>query len=61
VCERTVWRVCRDNGWWSVFGEPKTRKHAKPGTPAHEEFPEQPTNQSRDVPEGYARVFRNPC
>jgi len=34
----TVWRICRDNGWWSVFGKPKNRKTAKPGTPAHDDL-----------------------
>jgi len=38
VCERTVWKVCRDNGWWSAFGKPKGRKAGKPGTPAHDDL-----------------------
>ena len=38
VCDRTVWRICRDNGWWSVFGKPKARKTARPGTPAHDDL-----------------------
>jgi len=38
VCDRTVWRVCRDNGWWSSFGKPKTRKTARVGTPAHDDL-----------------------
>ena len=38
ACDRTVWRICRDNGWWSVFGKPKNRKAAKPGTPAHDDL-----------------------
>ena len=38
VCERTVWKVCSENGWWSVFGKPKTRKRAKAGTPAHDDL-----------------------
>lgn len=38
VCERTVWKVCRDNGWWSVFGKPKARKTTGPGTPAHDDL-----------------------
>jgi len=21
MCERTAWRICRDNQWWSVFAE----------------------------------------
>jgi transposase InsO family protein len=38
VSDRVVWRICRDMGWWSVFGKPKTRKAAKPGTPAHDDL-----------------------
>ena len=26
MAERTAWRICADNGWWSVFGKRKTRK-----------------------------------
>jgi transposase InsO family protein len=38
VCDRTVWRICRDNGWWSSFGKPKRRKGRAPGTPAHDDL-----------------------
>ena len=38
VCDRTVWRICRDNGWWSVFGKSHTRKRGQPGTPAHDDL-----------------------
>jgi putative transposase len=38
VCDRTVWRICRDNGWWSAFGKPKRRKGPSPGTPAHDDL-----------------------
>ncbi len=38
VCDRTVWRICRDHRWWSVFGKPKRYKGAKPGTPAHDDL-----------------------
>lgn len=38
VCDRTVWRVCQDMGWWSVLGEPKSRKKSKAGTPAHDDL-----------------------
>jgi putative transposase len=24
VCDRTVLRICRDHGWWSVFGKPRS-------------------------------------
>ncbi|MFN8038884.1 MAG: IS3 family transposase [Acidimicrobiales bacterium] len=38
VSDRVVWRICRDNRWWSVFGKPKTRKSSTPGTPAHDDL-----------------------
>ena len=38
VCDRTVWRVCRDNQWWSVFGKPRRGRGSKPGTPAHDDL-----------------------
>ena len=38
VSDRVVWRICRDMGWWSVFGKPKARKAAKPGAPAHDDL-----------------------
>ncbi|MFF5408427.1 hypothetical protein ACFY8K_36925 [Streptomyces misionensis] len=35
---RTGWRICRDNGWWSVFGKHKGRgKNAKAGPPVHDD------------------------
>jgi putative transposase len=37
VCDRTVWRICRDNGWWSVSGKPRSRRTTKAGTPAHDD------------------------
>jgi transposase InsO family protein len=33
-----VWRICRDNGWWSSFGKPRRRKGRSPGTPAHDDL-----------------------
>jgi putative transposase len=38
VSDRAVWRICRDNGWWSVFGKPKRRKGTKPGTASHDDL-----------------------
>ena len=38
VCDRTVWRICRDNGWGSSFGKPRRRKGRSPGTPAHDDL-----------------------
>jgi putative transposase len=38
VCDRMVWRICRDNGWWSSFGKPRRRKGRSPGTPVHDDL-----------------------
>jgi hypothetical protein len=38
ACDRTVWRHCADNGWWSVFGKKRSGKKARPGTPAHDDL-----------------------
>ena len=38
ACDRTVWKLCRDNGWWSSFGKPRSRKGLKPGTSAHDDL-----------------------
>ncbi|MES6118733.1 hypothetical protein U6M47_12795, partial [Cutibacterium acnes] len=37
ACDRTVWRRCSENGWWSVFGRKRARNGKKPGPPAHED------------------------
>jgi transposase InsO family protein len=38
VCDRTVWRICCDNRWWSAFGKPTQRNKGQPGTPAHDDL-----------------------
>ena len=39
ACERTVWKICSQNGWWSVFGKKKSKKRgAKLQTPAHDDL-----------------------
>jgi transposase InsO family protein len=38
MVDRTAWRICSANGWWSVFGKPKAyAKAKKAGVPAHED------------------------
>ncbi|MFC8583029.1 IS3 family transposase [Streptomyces sp. NPDC057217] len=38
MAERTAWRICRDNGWWSAFGKRRGRcKDAKAGPPVHDD------------------------
>ena len=38
VSDRVVWRICRDMGWWSVFGKPKAPKGSLPGAPSHDDL-----------------------
>ena len=37
-CDRAVWRICADNGWWSVFGKKRSLNGKKPGPPAHDDL-----------------------
>ncbi len=38
MAERTAWRICRDNRWWSIFGKRAGRgKIAKAGPPVHDD------------------------
>jgi transposase InsO family protein len=38
MADRTAWRICSDNGWWSAFGKKKARgKGKKPGPPVHDD------------------------
>jgi putative transposase len=38
MAERTAWRICSDNGWWSTFGKRKRGKKARVGAPAHDDL-----------------------
>lgn len=40
ACDRTVWRICSANGWWSVFGKKRGKNGKKPGPPAHDDLVE---------------------
>ncbi len=37
-CDRTVWRVCVTNQWWSAFGKKRGRNGKVPGPPAHDDL-----------------------
>ena len=37
MAERTAWRICSTNGWWSVFGK-KRGKNGKTGPPVHDDL-----------------------
>ena len=39
MAERTAWRICTTNGWWSVFGK-KRGKNGKVGPPVHDDLVE---------------------
>lgn len=39
MCDRTAWRICRDNSWWSAFGKKNARgKGKRPGPPVHDDL-----------------------
>ena len=39
ACERTVWKICSQSGWWSAFGKKKSKKRgAKLQAPAHDDL-----------------------
>ncbi|MDX5571903.1 MULTISPECIES: hypothetical protein [Streptomyces] len=37
MADRTAWRICRDNRWWSVFGK-KRGRGGKAGPPVHDDL-----------------------
>jgi len=38
MAQRTAWRICSTNGWWSAFGKPKRGKTKKAGPPVHDDL-----------------------
>ena len=38
MCERTAWRICRDNQWWSAFGKKRGKIGKRPGPPVHDDL-----------------------
>jgi len=39
-CDRTVWRICTANQWWSCFGTKKSRNGKTPGPAVHDDLVE---------------------
>ena len=37
MCERTAWKICSSNAWWSSFGKKRAKNGKKPGPLAHED------------------------
>ena len=49
MADRTAWRICSTNGWYSVFGKkPKRGKGTKPGPPVHDDLVQR--NFTADAP-----------
>jgi transposase InsO family protein len=38
MADRTAWRICSGNGWWSAFGKKKRGKGRKVGPPVHDDL-----------------------
>ncbi|MBG6226565.1 transposase InsO family protein [Arthrobacter sp. CAN_A2] len=38
MADRTAWRICATNGWWSSFGKKRGKNGKKPGPPVHDDL-----------------------
>lgn len=38
MADRTAWRICRDNGWWSAFGKKRGKNGRKPAPAVHDDL-----------------------
>ena len=38
MVDRTAWRICADNGWWSTFGKKRAKTGKKPGPAVHDDL-----------------------
>jgi putative transposase len=38
MAERTAWKLCSQQGWWSAFGKKRGRSGKKPGPPVHDDL-----------------------
>lgn len=38
MSERTAWRICRDNAWWSAFGKKRPKNGKRPGSAVHDDL-----------------------
>ena len=38
MAERTAWRICSNNRWWSAFGKRRSGKGGRPGPPVHDDL-----------------------
>ncbi|RKT78486.1 transposase InsO family protein [Terracoccus luteus] len=40
MAERTAWKLCSQQGWWSTFGKKRGRNGKTPGPPVHDDLVE---------------------
>jgi putative transposase len=38
MADRTAWKICSDNGWWSAFGKKRGKNGKRPGPPVHDDL-----------------------
>jgi putative transposase len=38
MTDRTAWRICATNGWWSAFGKKRGKNGRKPGPAVHDDL-----------------------
>jgi len=38
MCDRTAWKICSQQGWFSVFAKKRGRNGKKPGPPVHDDL-----------------------
>lgn len=38
MAERTAWKICSQNGWWSAFGKKRGKHRNRPGPPVHDDL-----------------------
>lgn len=48
MSERTAWKICSQNRWWSAFGKKKARSGKKAGPPVHDDLVQR--NFTADAP-----------
>jgi putative transposase len=48
MAERTAWKICSENRWWSAFGKKKARSKKRAGPPVHDDLVRR--NFSADAP-----------
>ncbi len=59
--DRTAWRICSDNGWWSAFGKKQGAARAsKAGPPVHDDLVQPGLHRRRAEPAVADRHHRAP-